>query len=122
MTEPRLATAASFSAVSRAGAGVLTIRGRLDFTTERRATEFLDRAFARFGPNLVLNLLEVDFLDSRATGLIVSCWRRAADAGGRLALVAVEQGSARVLWITGIAGRVPVFPTVEEALAGAPPA
>ncbi|RCG24036.1 anti-sigma factor antagonist [Sphaerisporangium album] len=117
-----LAGTTGFTAVSEAGAGVLTIRGRLDFTTHQRAAEFFEQAFALFGPNLVVNLLEVDFLDSRATGLIVSCWRRAVDEGGRLALVAVERGSARVLWITGITTRVPVFPTVADALAAqAPP-
>ncbi|ETK34919.1 STAS domain-containing protein [Microbispora sp. ATCC PTA-5024] len=109
-----------FVVESSGSAGVLTVRGTLDYTAHDSATEFFDKAFAQFGPHLVVNLLELDFLDSRATGLLIGCWKRAVDEGGWLSLVAVEQGAARVLWITGLAFHVPVYPTVEEALAAAP--
>ncbi|WP_432928071.1 STAS domain-containing protein [Microbispora sp. CA-135349] len=118
---PNISTAeTTFAAESIESIGVLTVRGTLDFTTHEPATEFFDKAFAQFGPNLVVNLLELDFLDSRATGLLVTCWKRALDEGGWLALVAVERGAARALWITGLTSHVPVFPTVEDALAVAP--
>ncbi|WP_169949203.1 STAS domain-containing protein [Microbispora sp. H11081] len=110
----------TFTAESNGSIGVLTMRGTLDFTTHEVATEFFDKAFAQFGPHLVVSLLELDFLDSRATGLLVNCWKRAVDTGGWLALVAVERGAARALWITGLASHVPVFPTVAEAVAAAP--
>ncbi|TQS25214.1 STAS domain-containing protein [Microbispora sp. KK1-11] len=110
----------TFAAESSGSVGLLTVRGTLDFTTHEPATEFFDKAFAQFGPHLVVNLLELDFLDSRATGLLVNCWKRALDGGGWLGLVAVEQGAARALWITGLASHVPVFPTVADALAAAP--
>ncbi|GIH80143.1 STAS domain-containing protein [Planobispora longispora] len=123
MSDPRILTAPLQFATADAGnTGVVTVKGTLDYTTHRLAEDFLDKAFARFGPNLVVNLLEADFLDSRATGLLVSCWRRAEEEGGRLSLVAVEHGAARVLWITGVVSRVPVFPTVEAALATPGPA
>ncbi|GAA4198839.1 STAS domain-containing protein [Microbispora amethystogenes] len=101
--------------------GVVTVRGTLDFITHEAASELFDKAFAQYGPHLVMDLLGLDFLDSRATGLLVSCWKRALDEGGWLALVALEKGAARALWITGLASHVPVFPTVEAALAAAPP-
>lgn len=110
----------TFAAESSGSIGLLTVRGTLDFTTHEPATEFFDKAFAQFGPHLVVNLLELDFLDSRATGLLVNCWKRALDEGGWLGLVAVEQGAARALWITGLASHVPIFPTVGDALAAAP--
>ncbi|MBX6384631.1 MAG: STAS domain-containing protein [Microbispora sp.] len=110
-----------FAAESSGRTGVLTVRGTLDFTTYEKATEFFDKAFARFGPNLVVDLLGLDFLDSRATGLLVNCWKRALSEGGRLALVAVERGAARALWLTGLAFHVPIFPTVADALAAVSP-
>ncbi len=117
MSEPHiLTTALQFASTDAGKAGVLTVKGTLDYTTYQLAMEFFDQAFARFGPDLVVNLLETDFLDSRATGLLVSCWKRAEEEGGRLSLVAVEQGTTRVLWITGVVSRIPVFPTVEAAL------
>ncbi|MFF4122254.1 STAS domain-containing protein [Microbispora rosea] len=118
---PHLSTAeATFAAESSGSIGVLTVRGTLDFTTHEQATEFFDKAFAQFGPYLVVNLLELDFLDSRATGLLVTRWKRALEEGGWLGLVAVERGAARALWITGLASHVPIFPTVADALAAAP--
>ncbi|WP_189242354.1 STAS domain-containing protein [Planobispora rosea] len=111
-----MTTALQFASTDAGKAGVLTVKGTLDYTTYQLAMEFFDQAFARFGPDLVVNLLETDFLDSRATGLLVSCWKRAEEEGGRLSLVAVEQGTTRVLWITGVVSRIPVFPTVEAAL------
>lgn len=122
MSDLHITTATTeFAAVSSQNTGVLTVRGTLDYTTHQHAAEFFDVAFDRFGPHLVVNLLELDFLDSRATGLLVSCWKRAVDDGGWLALVAVERGAARVLWITGLASHVPIFATVDDALAAAPP-
>ncbi|GII01798.1 hypothetical protein Pta02_38060 [Planobispora takensis] len=121
MSDLHILTATTrFTATGGEGVGVLAVKGTLDYTTHDLAMDFFDQAFARFGPNLVVNLLEADFLDSRATGLLASCWKRATDEGGWLALVAVESSTARVLWITGVASRLPVFPTVEEALAAAP--
>ncbi|WP_328708708.1 STAS domain-containing protein [Microbispora hainanensis] len=118
---PDLSTAeTTFAAESSGSIGVLTVRGTLDFTTHEQATEFFDKAFAQFGPYLVVNLLELGFLDSRAAGLLVTRWKRALDEGGWLGLVAVERGAARALWITGLASHIPVFPTVVDALAAAP--
>ncbi|MEW9530892.1 anti-sigma factor antagonist [Microbispora sp. NPDC049125] len=109
-----------FTAAGNGNIGVLTVRGTLDYTTHEVASEFFDKAFGQFGASLVVDLRDLDFLDSRATGLLINSWKRATDEGGWLALVAVEQGAARVLWITGLAFHVPVFSTVEEALAAAP--
>lgn len=121
MSELHISTdTTTFAAESSGSVGVLTVRGTLDFTTHETATEFFDKVFAHYGPYLVVNLLELDFLDSRATGLLVNSWKRALDEAGWLALVAVEKGAARALWITGLASHFPIFPTVEEALAAAP--
>lgn len=108
---------AEFAAEAKPGAGVLTIRGTLDYTTYRTATEFFDRAFTHLGPCLVVDLLELDFLDSRAAGLLVAWWKRAIGDGGWLSVVALERGTTRILWITGLASHISIFPTVEDAMA-----
>jgi anti-anti-sigma factor len=121
MTDPHLSGGtARFTAATVRDVAVLTLEGSLDYISHRTADEFFDQAFLRYGPRLVIDLLEVDFMDSRATGLLVGCWRRAVEEKGWVALVAVRPGAARVLWITGIASRVPVFDTVEAAVDAAP--
>ncbi|GIH72983.1 STAS domain-containing protein [Sphaerimonospora thailandensis] len=120
MPDPHISTAKTKFAAERDGdIGVLTIQGTLDYTTHNLVAEFFGRAFAEYGPSLVVDLLDIDFLDSRATGLLIACWKRAADEGGRLSLVALERGATRVLWIAGLTAHIPVFSTREEALASA---
>ncbi|MGW4641273.1 anti-sigma factor antagonist [Sphaerisporangium sp. NPDC004334] len=112
--------AAQFAAERRGAVGLVTLKGTLDYTVRLTFEDFLDQAFTRCGPDLVIDLLDLDLLDSRSTGLLVNCWKRSVEAGGWLALAAVQRSAARVLWITGLAARIPVYPTVEEALAAAP--
>ncbi|MFC4532997.1 anti-sigma factor antagonist [Sphaerisporangium dianthi] len=112
--------AARFAAERRGAIGLVTLKGTLDYAVRLTFEEFLDRAFAQCGPDLVIDLLDLDLLDSRSTGLLVNCWKRSREAGGWLGLVAIQRSAARVLWITGLASRIPVYPTLEEALAAAP--
>ncbi|WP_055480924.1 STAS domain-containing protein [Sphaerimonospora mesophila] len=120
MPDPHISTAKTKFAAERDGdIGVLTLEGTIDYTTHKLVAEFFDEAFAEYGPNLVVDLLDVDFLDSRATGLLIACWKRAVDEGGRLSLVALERGATRVLWIAGLTAHIPVFATMEESLAAA---
>ncbi|WP_433246060.1 STAS domain-containing protein [Streptosporangium sp. CA-135522] len=109
-----------FSATAAAGAGIVVIRGSLDHSIHDLAVDFFDQVFASFGPNLIVDLSGLDLLDSRGTGLIVTCWKRAVGQGGRLALVGAEHGATRILWITGLTTRIPTFLTVEDALAALP--
>jgi anti-sigma B factor antagonist len=121
MPELHLETpAAEFWATANEGVGVVVIRGSLDFSIHDLAGDFLDRAFALFGSDLIVDLSGLDLLDSRATGLIVSCWKQALSEDGWFALVATERGATRILWITGLTMRIPVFPTLRDALDARP--
>ncbi|MDP9864822.1 MULTISPECIES: STAS domain-containing protein [Streptosporangium] len=122
MSDLRLETpAALFTARAAEGAAVVAIRGSFDHTVHALAVDFVDQVFAAFGPRLIMDLTGLDLLDSRGTGLIVNCWRRALGEGGRLALVGTERGATRILWITGLTTRIPVYPTVQDALDDLPP-
>ncbi len=112
---------AELSATDGGTAGVVMISGTFDHSLHVSASRFFDQAFTAYGPYLVVDLCGLDLLDSRAIGLIVTCWRRALEQHGWLALVAVERGATRILWITGLVTRIPVFPTVQDALAAQPP-
>ncbi|MEV8630680.1 STAS domain-containing protein [Streptosporangium sp. NPDC051023] len=112
---------AELSATDGGTAGVVVINGAFDHALHAPASLFLDEVFAAFGPYLILDLSGLDLLDSRAVGLIVTCWRRATDQDGWFALVGAERGATRILWITGLATRIPIFATVKDALDAQPP-
>ncbi|GAA1012287.1 anti-sigma factor antagonist [Acrocarpospora pleiomorpha] len=99
------------------GIVVIHIDGILDATTRDQFSEYLDTEAEEHGPGMVLDLGGVSFLDSRALGLIVHHWQRSTGAGGHFALIAVHYPTSKVMWVTGLSQRLPMFETLDEALA-----
>ncbi|GLW96786.1 STAS domain-containing protein [Microtetraspora sp. NBRC 16547] len=99
------------------GVVAVHVGGILDATTREEFSGYLDSAAHDHGPSMVLDLAGVTFMDSRALGLIVHHWQRATGSGGDFALVAVRYPSSKVMWVTGLSQRLPMFDTLEEALA-----
>lgn len=95
------------------GIAVVSVEGALDATTRKQFADYLSGV----GPDLILDLAGVTFMDSRALGLIVHQWQEASAAGARFALVGVQYSRSKVMWITGLAQRLPLYDTLEEALA-----
>lgn len=95
---------------------VVRVEGVLDATTRDRFAGFLAETEDEHGPDMILDLAGVTFMDSRALGLIVHHWQRATAAGGAYALVGVRYQYCRVMWVTGLADRLPLYDTVADAL------
>ncbi|MFI6484729.1 STAS domain-containing protein [Nonomuraea sp. NPDC050663] len=97
------------------GFTLVRVEGALDATTRERFADGL----AGSPGDLLLDLTGVTFMDSRALGLIVHRWQTNVSAGHRFALVGVRYSTAKVMWITGLAERLPMFEDLETALASA---
>ncbi|MBX6385820.1 MAG: STAS domain-containing protein [Microbispora sp.] len=107
----------SLSSSVAGGIVVIHVNGVLDATTREQFSDFLDAAADDHGPGMILDLGGVTFMDSRALGLIVHHWQRSTAAGGNFALVSVQYPNAKVMWVTGLSERLPLFDTLDEALA-----
>ncbi|SDL76182.1 STAS domain-containing protein [Nonomuraea jiangxiensis] len=92
---------------------VITIDGFLDATTREQFAGLLAQA----GPALILDLGGVTFMDSRALGLIVHHWQTTRASGGKFALIGADYSRSKVMWITGLAKHLPLYDTLEDALA-----
>ncbi|MFC4060077.1 STAS domain-containing protein [Planomonospora corallina] len=99
------------------GVNVIRVTGLLDATTRDQFADYLAAEAAEHGPEMILDLSGVTFMDSRALGLIVHQWQICTQAGGRFALTGVEYAKTKVMWITGLAQRLPLHDTVDDALA-----
>jgi hypothetical protein len=53
---------------------------------------------------------------------VVTHWRRQVDAGGMFLLAGARYRYTKALWITGLADRLPLYDSVDDALAAAHPA
>jgi len=99
------------------GVAVLALSGALD---EKRAPEFekLIKDHVDGGSNcFVLDMTNLETVDSRGMAAVVRSQSLVRRSGGELKLAGVPADVAFLLRSTGFATRVPLFPTVKDALA-----
>jgi anti-sigma B factor antagonist len=94
---------------------IVAVSGELDLVTSRQLDEHLARAH-RQDRWVILDLAAVDFMDTSSLAVIVGHWKRLQAAGGILALAGARYRQTKTLWITGLADRLPMYGTVDEAL------
>lgn len=97
---------------------VVHVTGELDIITRAELITFLDKVIKEHGAKIILDLSSLDFMDTSALSTVVSYWKRlSTTSGGFLALAGAHYGTARVLWITGLAQRLPMYDDVDAAVA-----
>ncbi|MDL4819599.1 STAS domain-containing protein [Actinomadura opuntiae] len=106
------------TARSHAGRAVVRLRGELDIAGSDELRRRLDAARREHGDHLILDLAELDFMDSQGLSVIVGCYKAATAAGGSLTLAGPRPIVRRTLEITGLNRRIPVQATLEAALSG----
>jgi anti-sigma B factor antagonist len=104
------------SSEHRDGTAIITLIGDLDIVTCRQLDDTLADS-RRTMDRVVLDLSAVDFMDTSSLAVIVSHWKGLAAAGGSLALAGARFQYTRTLWITGLADRIPMYDTVDLAIA-----
>jgi anti-sigma B factor antagonist len=105
-----------FSTELRGASVVVSVQGELDVTSSQRFDDCLSEAGERAG-HVILDLSRVDFMDTTALAVIVGHWRHQLAAGGTFRLAGARYRYIKALWITGLADRLPMFDSVDEALA-----
>jgi anti-sigma B factor antagonist len=105
-----------FSSSESDGTLVVSMVGDLDIVTSRQLDDLLADSRARID-RVVLDLSAVDFMDTSSLAVIVGHWKGLVAAGGSLALAGARFQYTRTLWITGLADRIPMYDTVELAIA-----
>jgi anti-sigma B factor antagonist len=112
----RRVTELRFSMEAHGASVVVSVQGELDVTSSQRFDDCLTEAAAE-SDRVILDMSAVDFMDTTALAVIVAHWRRHADEGGQFLLAGARYRYTKALWITGLADRLPMHDTVEDALA-----
>ena len=86
------------------GTAVVVPTGELDLATAPALEAALDRAFASTVPRVVLDLRELEFIDSSGLRTLLTARRKSDDAGTDFSLVAGHRGLERTLEIAGVHG------------------
>jgi anti-anti-sigma factor len=97
------------------GARVVELRGELDLYNAGEVREALSRAAADGPERIVVDLSEVEFIDSTALGVLIEA-RTKLDNRRAFMLAAPALGTRRVLEISGLDRLLTVHESVSEAL------
>ena len=105
------------SSQRRGGFAIVAVSGELDIVTSRRFDEFLAEVRRGGDDHIIIDLSAVDFMDTGSLAVIVGHWKQVRAAGGTLALAGARYRYTKTLWITGLADRLPLYESVDAAVA-----
>jgi anti-sigma B factor antagonist len=99
-------------------ASVIAVSGELDLASSAALEEELTRVIQSSVEIVVVDLRELEFMDSTGLSTLVKAHQRAEEAGQRFALIRGPQQVQRLLSLTGVAERLELADSPEELLAG----
>lgn len=100
------------------GFTVLSPRGDVDVATAARLKEAVTEVLLAGDLDVMVDLENVDFIDSTGLGALVGGRRRALALNGSFALICAEQHLLKVFRLTGLDKVLAISGSVEEATAG----
>jgi anti-sigma B factor antagonist len=98
------------------GVVVVHVLGRLDFSGAQEASTQFGRAVAHGEGKVVVDLSQVEFLDSAGLGTLIGAMRLARQAGGDLYIAAPPKQVQTILSLTSVDQLLKIHPTVGEAV------
>jgi anti-sigma B factor antagonist len=98
---------------------VLSVPGEVDVYSAPNLRERLQALISDDAATLIVDLSEIDFIDSTGLGVLVSGQNRAAEVGGALRLVCPQERVLKLFRITGLDEVFGIYPTLTDAVAGA---
>ncbi len=113
----------SLSSEQRGPYTVVKVAGNLDLVTRDQFDQFMTQV-RRANKQVIVDMSAVTFMDTGCLAVIVGHWKKLLSGSGNLILAGPKHRPAKALWITGLAYRLPLYDSVDEAIAGAitPPA
>ena len=100
----------------RGDSDVVTVCGEIDLATGPALRRTLDRRLDAGRTRVVVDLEEVDFIDSTGLGILLETHRRTADRGGSMTVVCRPGLCSRLFEISGLDRVFSFADTVEEAV------
>jgi anti-sigma B factor antagonist len=98
---------------------VIGVRGELDLASSPALEQELERGAAAQADVVIVDLRDLEFMDSTGLSVLVRAHQRATEHGQRFGVVKGPQQVQRLLSLTGVADRLTLADTPEELLAQA---
>ncbi|MGW1679345.1 STAS domain-containing protein [Saccharopolyspora sp. NPDC002376] len=94
---------------------LVTVSGEVDVYTSPALRERLTDAVNDGAARLIVDLTQVDFMDSTALGVLVGGMKRMRAINGDLVLVCVAERLLKIFRITGLSRVFPIVPDLPSA-------
>lgn len=117
MTEPPFNPNLDVQVHTQGEHSIVEIDGDIDVYTCAQLLEALQAVSAGGCHLLAIDMTDVSFMDSSGLGILAGAVKRAAAGGGSVVLVGVCDHIMNTLRITGMTKVLPVFSTLDEAIA-----
>lgn len=95
---------------------MLRLAGELDLTSGGHLRDALDTQLGLGRTRLVLDMAELDFVDSTGLSVLIEFSKKSAHDGGQLVLAAPQPHPAKILKIAGVDRAIPVYPDIADAI------
>lgn len=97
---------------------MLLVAGELDLASAPALEDEFDKVLGAGAKSVVVDLRELEFIDSTGLSVLVKAHQRAQDSGQGFGLVKGGSQVQRLLALTGLSDRLTVADTPEELLDG----
>ena len=93
---------------------VIGVSGELDLASSPALEQELDNGAASHAEVVIVDLRQLEFMDSTGLSILVRAHERATEGGRRFAVVRGPQQVQRLLSLTGVADRLTLVDSPEE--------
>ncbi len=97
------------------GTAVLALRGEVDVYTAPKLKSSLIDLVDEGTYEIIVDLSEVDFIDSSGLGVLVGGLKRVKAREGSISLVCSQENILKIFRITGLNKVFPIYATLDEA-------
>ena len=95
---------------------IVVLAGELDLYNAEEVRAALDEAGGSSPRRVVIDMSDVEFIDSTALGVLLEARSKLGD--GKLRLASLQLGTRRTLQVSGLDRQLSVHDTVDDAFAG----
>lgn len=106
----------SLGSRTEGGWTVVDVKGEVDLFTAPKLREHIVGLVEDDERSIIVNLADVEFMDSTGLGVLVGALKRLKEKDGHLALVCPQGSVLRVLTVTGLNKVFAIYNSVEEAI------
>lgn len=96
------------------GAPLLAVRGELDLASTPSLEQELERVRESAPSLIIIDLRELEFMDSTGLSVLIRAHQQAQQAGGKLGIVNGSRQIRRLLALTGVADRLTIVDRPED--------